>query len=702
MSFDVIASYFGAAKSPSPNLIEAWKLCKDLDNPLRESVIVSACTKVFRNATASPALQPRRVVVPAEPGSEEILMARASVSLDEVHRTVSVPKGAGIIKRMFAFLGPAYLISVGYMDPGNWATDLEGGARFGYSLIWVLAMSNAMAVLLQTLSARLGIVTGRDLAQMCRDHYPRSVNYALWILAEIAIAACDLAEVLGTAIGLNLLFGIPVLWGVIITGFDTMLFLAIQNLGMRKFESFIMFLITIIGFCFLFEVFRSSPDWGGVASGFVPSLPDGSLYIAIGIIGATVMPHNLYLHSSLVQTRAYDDSNEGKKQACKFNLIDSVVALNAAFFVNAAILIVAAAAFYHRNIVVTELQQAHSLLSPLLGTKLAGVAFAVALLCAGQASTLTGTLAGQIVMEGYLRFKIRPFLRRFITRMLAVIPAVLTIIFAGEAGTYKLLILSQVILSLQLPFAVIPLIHFTNDKNGMGEFANNAWLKAASWVVAGVIVALNGKLVVDQLSQWIATSKEPVMIYAVVMPIVLATVFLLVYVSVRPFIRAPKPETFPAWKKISHFIWASDDSLDMEIPHYKRVGVAVAFHEDDKHVLSHAYSLARQHDAALCLFHVVEGAVGQFFGEDAYDSEAREDEAYLLKLAKSLSRRGVEAESFLGFGDVTNELVRMVKEQQIDILVMGGHGHKGLRDILFGSTISPVRHELEIPLVIVR
>jgi manganese transport protein len=563
-------------------------------------------------------------------------------------------------------------------------------------------MSNAMAVLLQTLSARLGIVTGRDLAQTCRDHYPRSVNLALWILAEIAIAACDLAEVLGTAIGLNLLFGIPLLWGVVITGFDTMLFLAIQNLGMRKFETFIMFLITIIGLCFLFEVFQSGPNWSQVASGFVPSLPDGSLYVAIGIIGATVMPHNLYLHSALVQTRAYDDSTEGKRQACKFNLIDSTVALNAAFFVNAAILIVAAATFYQRNIVVTELQQAHSLLSPLLGTKLAGIAFAVALLCAGQASTLTGTLAGQIVMEGYLRFKIRPFLRRFLTRMLAVIPAVLTIIFAGEAGTYKLLILSQVILSLQLPFAVIPLIHFTNDKSSMGEFANGAWLKVLAWVVASVIVALNGKLVVDQLSEWIASSAEPAIIYAVVVPLVLATVCLLLYVSVRPLIRVPIREPLPAWKKLAHFMRARDDGLDIDTPVYKRVGVAVAFHDDDKKVLSHAYSLARQHDAALCLFHVVEGAAGQFFGKDAYDAEAREDEDYLLKLAKSLNRRGVDAESFLGFGDVTKELVRMVREQKIDILVMGGHGHSGLRDILFGSTISPVRHELEIPLVIVR
>lgn len=629
-------------------------------------------------------------------------MTKASISLSEVHRTVSIPQGASIAKRLLAFSGPAYLISVGYMDPGNWATDIEGGARFGYSLLWVLLVSNAMAVLLQTLSARLGIVAGRDLAQACRDNYPRPINYALWVLAEVAIAACDLAEVLGTAIGLNLLLGVPLLWGVVITGFDAFLFLAIQQLGMRKFESFILFLIMVIGLCFIFEVFRSAPDVRQVAGGFVPHLPEGALYVAIGIIGATVMPHNLYLHSALVQTRAYDTSTDGKSQACKFNLIDSAVALNAAFFVNSAILIVSAAAFFRNGIVVTELQQAHGLLSPLLGTSLAGIAFAVALLCAGQASTLTGTLAGQIVMEGYLHFKIRPFLRRLLTRLLAVIPAMLTIILAGEGGSYKLLILSQVILSLQLPFAVIPLIHFTSDKTTMGDFANNNWLRILSWAVAAIIVSLNAKLVVEQITDWIAASTEPAVIYATVVPLALLIGGLLIYISVKPFVHLPRKEDIPAWTKLAHFIRAQEDNLDLDIPRYKLVGVAVAFGDADRKVLSHALPLARQHDATLCLFHVVEGAGGVVFGSDAYDAEAREDEQYLNQLARTLTHRGVEVEPFLGFGDVIKELIRMVREQNVDILVMGGHGHRGLADLLFGSTISPLRHELEIPIVIVR
>lgn len=629
-------------------------------------------------------------------------MAKTSRSLSEVHRTVDIPKGPSIFKRMFAFLGPAYLISVGYMDPGNWATDLEGGSRFGYTLIWVLLMSNVMAVVLQTLSARLGIVTGRDLAQSCRDNYPRSVNYMLWILAEIAIAACDLAEVLGTAIGLNLLFGIPLLWGVIITAFDTMLFLVIQNFGMRRFESMVLALVIIIGLCFIFEVLTSTPDWGAVAKGFIPSLPDGALYIAIGIIGATVMPHNLYLHSALVQTRAYDTSFEGKRQACRFNLIDTIFALNGAFLVNSAILIVSAAVFFKRGIAVTELQQAHGLLSPLLGTTLAGIAFAVALLSAGQASTLTGTLAGQIVMEGYLHFKIRPVLRRLITRLAAVTPAAIAISFAGDAASYKLLILSQVVLSLQLPFAVIPLVHFTRDRSLMGDFANKPWLNALASVVAGVIVALNGKLVLEQLQEWIAASPEPVWIYLTAVPAVAALATLLLYVTLKPFIHLPPKETIPAWRKLNHFIRAEEDSLDLDVPRYSRVGVAVAHNDVDRKVLSHALPLARQHDAILCLFHVVEGASGTIFGPEAYDAEAREDEAYLNQLAVALGHKGVEVEVFLGFGDVPGELVRMAHEQKIDALVMGGHGHRGIADLLFGSTISPVRHELDIPIIIVR
>ena len=629
-------------------------------------------------------------------------MTKVGVSLSEVHRTVSIPSGAAISKRILAFFGPAYLVSVGYMDPGNWATDLEGGSKFGYTLIWVLMVSNIAAIVLQTLAARLGIVTGRDLAQACRDHYPRSANYILWVLAEIGIVACDLAEVLGGAIGINLLFGIPLLWGVIITGLDALLFLAIQNLGVRKFESFVLSLITVIGLCFVVEIYWSSPQWGEVVKGFVPRIPDGALFIVIGIIGATVMPHNLYLHSALVQSRAYETSVEGKRQACRFNLVDSALALNVAFFVNAAILIVSAAAFHGKSVEVTELQQAHSLLSPMLGAPLAGMVFAIGLICSGQASTITGTLAGQIVMEGYLHFKMRPFLRRLVTRLMAIVPAVLTVLFAGDAGSYKLLILSQVILSLQLSFAMIPLIHFTNDKKLMGEFVNGLGLKVLGWIVALGIVGLNSKLVIDQIQEWMQSSPEPAWIWATIVPPVCALAAFLLYIFVKPFIHLPEIERLPRWRKLSQFIRADEDRLDLDVPRYKRIGVALAHNDIDKKVLSHALPLARQHDAVMFLFHVVEGAGGVTFGADAYDTEAREDEEYLNQVGVSLAHRGVEVEISLGFGDVSKELIRMVQEQNIDILVMGGHGHRGISDILFGSTVNPVRHQLEIPVIVVR
>ncbi len=629
-------------------------------------------------------------------------MAKTNVSLSEVHRSVNVPQSVSIWKRMFAFLGPAYLISVGYMDPGNWATDLEGGARFGYTLIWVLLLSNGMAVLLQTLSARLGIVTGRDLAQACRDHYSRRVTFVLWVLTEIAISACDLAEVLGTAIGINLLFGIPLLWSVVITALDTFIFLGIQRLGMRKFEAFILSLITIIAICFLFELLLSKPDWRQVPGGFVPMIPHGGLFIIIGIIGATVMPHNLYLHSALVQTRSYDSTEEGKRQACKFNLIDSAVALNAAFVVNAAILILAASTFYTKHLIVTELQQAHEMLTPLLGSAAAGVAFAVALLAAGQSSTITGTLAGQIVMEGFLHFKIRPFLRRAVTRAMAILPAMITIAFAGNSGTYNLLILSQVILSLQLPFAIVPLIHFTSDKKTMGVFANPLWVKILSWGVAIIIIGLNAKLVFDAISGWIATSPVPSLIYVVIIPLMAALFGFLIYISIKPFIHLPEQDRVPRWKKLSHFILAQDDMIAMEMLHYNRIGVSMEHEEDDAKILAHAFTLARHHGATLCLFHVVEGAGGVVFGREAFDREARDDEEYLEKLAQSLSNRGVEVETFLGFGSVPKEIIRLSRDSKVDILVMGAHGHRGVSDLFFGSTITPVRHELKIPLVIVR
>ena len=409
---------------------------------------------------------------------------------------------------MLAFAGPGYLVAVGYMDPGNWATDLAGGSRFGYTLLSVILISNLMAVLLQGLACKLGIVTGRDLAQACRDHYSKPVVWALWILCEIAIAACDLAEVIGSAIALNLLFGIALPVGVAITGFDVLLLLFLQNRGVRVLEALVITLVATVGVCFAFELVLSRPDLAGVAKGFIPTLdiisnPD-KLYIAIGILGATVMPHNLYLHSSIVQTRKYEENPAGRREAVRYAFVDSTIALSFALFINAAILIVAAATFHTTgNSAVAEIQDAFKLLTPLLGAG-ASTGFALALLASGQNSTLTGTLAGQIVMEGFLDIRIRPWLRRMITRLIAIVPAVVIAIIGGESGTAKLLILSQVILSLQLSFAVFPLVMFTSDKLKMGEFVNPVWLKVLAYLVATVIAVLNVWLLLSTVRGWLS------------------------------------------------------------------------------------------------------------------------------------------------------------------------------------------------------
>jgi len=418
------------------------------------------------------------------------------VSLPEVHGSIEIPHGAGFWKKMMAFAGPGYLVAVGYMDPGNWATDLAGGARFGYTLLSVIMISNLMAILLQALAARLGIASGRDLAQACRDHYSRPVTIVLWLLCEIAIAACDLAEVLGAAIALNLLFGLPLIWGVCLTALDVLVILFLQHRGFRYVEALVVSLIVLIAGSFAVELWLAKPDLAGVALGFVPTtgiLRNGQmLYIAIGILGATVMPHNLYLHSSIVQTRKYLDTAESKREAIRFATIDSSFALMFALFINGAILIMAAATFHGTGYEeVADIGDAYKLLSPLLGTTMASTLFAVALLCSGQNATLTGTLAGQIVMEGFISLRIRPWLRRLITRLIAIIPAVVVILIYGEEGTGPLLILSQVILSLQLPFAVFPLVMFTGEKAKMGPFASPAWVKALAWSVAIVIAALN-------------------------------------------------------------------------------------------------------------------------------------------------------------------------------------------------------------------
>lgn len=420
----------------------------------------------------------------------------ATPSLEEVHRSIPVPKKGSFFKKMLAFAGPGYLVAVGYMDPGNWATDLAGGSMFGYTLLSVIFISNLMAVLLQSLTARLGIATGRDLAQACRDNYSKPANFVLWVLCELAIAACDLAEVIGSAIALNLLFGMPLLYGVMITALDVILVLMLQNKGFRYLESIVISLMVTIFACFAVELFLSQPDLGGMAKGFVPSSQIISnpemLYVALGILGATVMPHNLYLHSSIVQTRKYEQTPQGKRSAIRFATLDSTIALTLALFVNAAILILAAAVFHtsgHTN--VAEIQDAYQLLNPLLGTGIASILFGVALLASGQNSTLTGTLAGQIVMEGFLNLRMRPWLRRMITRLIAVVPAVLVIAIKGDGAVSDLLILSQVILSLQLSFAVIPLVRFTSDRKKMGEFVTPLWLSILSWFVAILIAALN-------------------------------------------------------------------------------------------------------------------------------------------------------------------------------------------------------------------
>ena len=441
---------------------------------------------------------------PPEPGWRR---PRLAPSLAEVYRTVPVSEGAWWRKAL-AFAGPGYLVAVGYMDPGNWATDLAGGSKFGYALLSVILLSNLMAILLQGLASKLGIVTGRDLAQACRDHYSRPTSIALWVICEIAIAACDLAEVIGSAIALNLLFGIPVPWGIAITALDVLLVLLLQHKGFRLLEALVVALIATIAGCFLFEIIIARPDLAAVAAGFVPSstiLADGDkLYIAIGILGATVMPHNLYLHSSVVQTRRYEETAAGRRMAVRYAFIDSTIALSCALFINAAILIVAAATFHtsgHTG--VAEIQDAYQLLTPLLGVAGASAVFALALLASGQNSTLTGTLAGQIVMEGFLNIRIRPWLRRLITRVIAIVPAALTAIFFGASGTAKLLILSQVILSLQLSFAVFPLVRFTSDRAKMGEFVNPTWLKALAYTVAVAIAGLNAWLLAQTFRGWL-------------------------------------------------------------------------------------------------------------------------------------------------------------------------------------------------------
>ena len=626
-------------------------------------------------------------------------MARGShKSLEEVHGTVETAGKKSPWKRLLAFLGPAYLVSVGYMDPGNWATDIAGGSQFGYTLIWVLLMSNIMALLLQSLCARLGVVRGRDLAQASREAYNPFVNFLLYILAEIAIVACDLAEVIGMAIGLNLLFGLPMIWGVTITALDTFLLLFLLNKGMRKMEVFIIGLIFIIGVSFIIEMFFAQPDMGDLMAGFIPSLPNSTaLYIAIGIIGATVMPHNLYLHSSLVQSRKIERDKKGIRQALKFNFIDSAIALNLAFFVNAAILILAAAVFYKNGMYeVAEIQDAHALLEPLLGSSVAPAFFAIALIAAGQSSTLTGTLAGQIVMEGHLNLRIQPWVRRLITRMLAIIPALFTVIYFGESGTGKLLVLSQVVLSLQLGFAIIPLIHFVSSKKLMGEFSIKLPLKIGAWLITIVIVGLNAKLVFDEIVGWLTTSENPIYIWTLVVPMAIGAAILLVYITFKNTSNTIKSEKR---KMVPHILDAKVDELAQPLS-YKKIAIPVDFSTSDEKSISAALQLGGK-EAEYTLIHIVETPGAMIYGDEIDDYETESDEAFLNTYKQKLTEKGFHVSVELGFGSPKKNIPKIVNAADFDLLILGGHGHTGIKDLLFGTTVDSVRHRVNIPVFIV-
>lgn len=583
------------------------------------------------------------------------------------------------------------------MDPGNWATDIAGGSQFGYKLIWVLLMSNLIALLLQSLSARLGIVRGLDLAQASRNAYPRFINYPLYGLAQVAIIACDLAEIIGMAIGLNLLFSLPLIWGVSLTILDTFLLLFLMNKGMRGMEAFIVSMVFIVGVSFLTEMFIVRPELIDVASGFKPSILSGeALYIAIGIIGATVMPHNLYLHSSLVQTRKIERSGKGIRDALKYNLIDTTIALNLAFFVNAAILILAATAFYKNGFFeVAEIQDAYKLLENIFGS-LAPSLFAIALIASGQSSTITGTLAGQIVMEGHLNLRIQPWLRRLITRLLAITPAFFTILYFGENALGELLVLSQVVLSLQLGFAIIPLIHFNSDRVKMKEYTIKTWVKILAWLSAFIIVGLNVKLVFEEISGWITNAQGNTWwIYLIVLPLVIAVSLLLLYVFFVPVFKKQE-------RKVSNV--PHGEALEIgsvESVNYTMIGVTVDFSIKDRNTIRHALIQGGK-PAKYCLIHVVETAGAKYHGDKVLDFETQSDAQNLEKYRSNLNDMGYSAEVIIGYGAAAKAIAEVVKAKKIDLLVMGAHGHKGISDLIFGTTVDTVRHKVNIPILIIK
>ena len=621
-------------------------------------------------------------------------MSKQSKSLHDVHKSVDTSAKKTLIGKFLAFMGPAYIVSVGYMDPGNWATDIAGGAQFGYTLIWVLLMSNLMALLLQSLSAKLGLVAGLDLAQANRLTYPKYVNFFLYILAELAIIATDLAEVVGMAIGLNLLFNIDLLWAVSITALDTFLIFFLIGKGMRKMEAFIIGLIFVIGVSFFIEMLLAKPEMEAVLTGFIPSIPNESaLYIAIGIIGATVMPHNLYLHSALVQTRKFDKDEKSLRQAIKFNFFDSVIALNLAFLVNAAILILAAATFYKSgHFQVAEIEDAYKLLQPLLGSKWAPILFAVALIAAGQSSTLTGTLAGQIVMEGYLNIRISPWMRRLITRLLAILPAVAVILFLGNAYLGRLLIFSQVVLSLQLGFAIIPLIHFVSNKKYMGVFTISVLTKILAWLVVVIIVSLNIKLVINELQLWFV-SLNSFILFGLIVPMLLGILFLLLYITFMPLLVKYKEKHLDLHQSL--------DLFDVNAMKYNDVALAIDFSGMESKIISAALSFGNA-TTTYHLIHVVESATARLWDEVSHDAETMQDVAMLEEVQSFLEVKGHQVEVHITYGKPAVAIANLVNTKAMDIVVVGSHGHQWFKDIIFGETINKLRHKVNMPVYIVK
>jgi manganese transport protein len=656
-------------------------------------------------------------------------------SLEDIHASVEIPRAWW--RRFLAFSGPALMVSVGYMDPGNWGTDLAAGSQFRHRLLWVLLMSNLMALLLQTLATRLGVVTGQDLAQACRETYPRRTVFGLWVLTEVAIAATDLAEVIGTIIGLKLLFGLDYLWGLALAAGDTFLLLALQRRGIRLLELLTLGLVGVIAGSFLFEIVLARPDWAAVARGFLPGLdpsnPRESLYIAISMLGATVMPHNLYLHSALVQTRAFPQDDAGKRLACKYNFFDSLLSLNGAFFINAAILILAATAFTHK---VETLQEAHTTLRLVWGAGLASMLFAIALIASGQSSTLTGTLAGQVVMEGFVHLRVRPWVRRLLTRLAAILPALLVIALAGnptdadrgkiaeavvvplgsgspleavagiaaghdtwridpvDSRLLQLLVLSQVLLSFQLPFAIVPLVQLTSDRRRMGAFASGPLLGMMAWTCAAIVVGLNVVLIYLSMGEWgEALEKDGVSalwVTGTIGPLALALTCFLGWIAVYPHL-----------KRRVEAGRALQPPPPLAQVRYRRIGVAVEFTPGDDAVLEHAANLARMHAAPLVLIHVVEGAGASLFGPDTADQEARQDQEAMAALVEHLHQKDLQGEGVLGYGTPAKELVRIARASNLDLLVLGTHGHRFLADLALGETVAPVLHRMTIPVLVV-